>query len=154
MADLIGVAELVYAAGIAAAVKGNKSHSGTYIPDIIYSNVGRRHAGENIYHEYDIVTDIAGGLPATLPLEGDFLSEETGPLVSKYLMRNPEISAENQYRCFRLISDTTCSAMAGWQQIAGVHGGGSPIMETIAILTNYDIEAKKSIAKYLAGIVE
>lgn len=152
LAELIGVAELVYAAGVAAAVKGRKAPSGTYMPDIVYSNVGRRHAGENIYHEYEIVTEIAGGLPATLPLEGDFLSEETGPLVRKYLMRNPQISAEDQYRCFRLISDTTCSAMGGWQQIAGVHGGGSPIMETITILSNYDIEARKAIAKYLAGI--
>ena len=67
-------------------------------------------------------------------------------------MRNPEIIAENQYRWFRLLSDTTCSAMGGWQQIAGVHDGVSPIMETIAILTNYDLEAKKEIAKYLAGI--
>jgi len=114
--------------------------------------VGRRHAGKNIYHEYEIVADLAGGLPATLPLEGDFLSEETGPLVAKYLMRNPQISAENQYRCFQLISDAICSSMAGVGQIAGLHGGGSPIMEAIALLSNYDLEAKKDIAKHLAGI--
>jgi aromatic ring hydroxylase len=152
LADMIGVAELVYAAGIAAGVRGHKSPSGTFIPHLIYSNVGRRHAGENIYHEYEIVADLAGGLSATLPLEGDFLSEETGPLVAKYLMRNPRIAAENQYRCFRLISDAICSSIAGLNQIAGLHGGGSPIMESIALLANYDLEAKKEIAKYLAGI--
>ncbi len=152
LADMIEVAELVYAAGIAAGVKGFSSSSGTFIPNVIYSNVGRRHAGKNIYHEYEIVADLAGGLPATLPLEGDFLSEETGPLVAKYLMRNPQISAENQYRCFQLISDAICSSMAGVGQIAGLHGGGSPIMEAIALLSNYDLEAKKDIAKYLAGI--
>ncbi|MFQ5814241.1 MAG: 4-hydroxyphenylacetate 3-hydroxylase family protein [Anaerolineae bacterium] len=152
LADMIGVAELVYAAGIAAGVKGFPASSGTFIPNVVYSNVGRRHAGENIYHEYEIVADLAGGLSATLPLEGDFLSEETGPLVAKYLMRNPQISAENQYRCFRLISDAICSSMAGVGQIAGLHGGGSPIMEAIALLSNYDLEAKKEIAKHLAGI--
>jgi 4-hydroxyphenylacetate 3-monooxygenase/4-hydroxybutyryl-CoA dehydratase/vinylacetyl-CoA-Delta-isomerase len=152
LADMISVAELVYAAGIAAAVKGQQATSGTYVPEVIYSNVGRRHAGENIYHEFEVVADLAGGLSATLPLEGDFISEETGPLLAKYMMRNPAISAEDQHRCFRLISDVICSSMAGVTQIAGLHGGGSPVMETIAVLSNYDLEAKKRIAKDLAGI--
>ncbi len=42
--------------------------------------------------------------------------------------------------------------MAHWYAIAGVHGGGSPIMETITLNAEYDYEAKKNIAKYLAGI--
>jgi aromatic ring hydroxylase len=152
LAEMIGVAELVYAAGIAAGVKSQQAPSGTYVPNVIYSNAGRRHAGESIYREYEIVADLAGGLSATLPLEGDFLSEETGPLLAKYMMRNPEISAEDQHRCFRLISDAICSAMAGVGQIAGLHGGGSPVMEDIALLKNYDMVAKKKIAKNLAGI--
>jgi aromatic ring hydroxylase len=45
-----------------------------------------------------------------------------------------------------------CSAHAGVLQVAGVHGGGSPIMERIAITAQYDIQAKKNLAKYLAGI--
>ncbi len=53
LADLISVAELVYAAGIAASVKSKPSSSGTYIPDTVYCNVGRRHAGINFYHEID-----------------------------------------------------------------------------------------------------
>jgi 4-hydroxyphenylacetate 3-monooxygenase/4-hydroxybutyryl-CoA dehydratase/vinylacetyl-CoA-Delta-isomerase len=152
LADMISVAELVYAAGIAASVKGTRARSGTYMPDVVFSNVGRRHAGENIYHEFQIVADLAGGLAATLPLEGDFLNEETGPLVAKYLMRNPKISADDQYRCFRLINDAICSSMGGVAQIAGLHGGGSPVMEMIALLGTYDLEARKSIAKRLAGI--
>jgi 4-hydroxyphenylacetate 3-monooxygenase/4-hydroxybutyryl-CoA dehydratase/vinylacetyl-CoA-Delta-isomerase len=152
LAEMIGVAELVYAAGIAAGVKSQQASSGTYVPDVVYANAGRRHAGERIYHEYEIVADLAGGLAATLPLEGDFLSEETGPLLAKYMMRNPEISAEDQHRCFRLISDAICSSMGGVAQIAGLHGGGSPVMEDITLLKNYDMEAKKKIAKHLAGI--
>jgi 4-hydroxyphenylacetate 3-monooxygenase/4-hydroxybutyryl-CoA dehydratase/vinylacetyl-CoA-Delta-isomerase len=152
LADLIGVAELVYAAGIAGAVTGQRAPSGTYVPDVIYCNVGRRHAGENIYHEHQIVADLAGGLAATLPPEGDFYNEVTGPLLEKYMMRNPKITAENQHRCFRMIGDLICSGLAGVQQIAGLHGGGSPVMETIALLGNYDLEAKKAIARRLAGI--
>ncbi len=154
LAEMIGVAELVYAAGIAAGVRGQPMRSGTYIPDVVFANVGRRHAGENIYREFEIVADLAGGLAATLPLEGDFLSAETGPLVAKYLMRNPAVSAENQYRCFRLISDTICSSMGGVSQIAGLHGGGSPVMESITLLKAYDLDQRKQIAKRLAGIRE
>jgi len=39
-------------------------------------------------------------------------------------------------------------------QIAGVHGGGSPIMEDIAIMGSYPLEEKKNIARHLAGIPE
>ena len=36
--------------------------------------------------------------------------------------------------------------------VAGLHGGGSPQLETIAMMGGYDLEALKGIAKYLAGI--
>ena len=32
------------------------------------------------------------------------------------------------------------------------HGGGSPIMETIALGIEYDYETRKRLARYLAGI--
>ena len=53
-------------------------------------------------------------------------------------------------------SSLSPSAIAGPissnMQIAGVHGGGSPIMEDIAVWGQYDMEEKKNIAKKLAGI--
>lgn len=154
LADMIGVAELVYAAGIAGGVNGQRVSSGTCVPEVIYCNVGRKHAGESTYHELDILADIAGGLPATLPHEEDYTSEITGPFLAKYIRRNPKIPAEYQYRCFRMISDYLCSSFGGAWAVAAVHGGGSPIMETIAILGNYDLEAKKSLVRRLAGIPE
>ena len=152
MADLIAVAELVYAAGIASSVNARKSSSGVMIPDPIYSNVGRRLAGENIYHEHNVLVAIAGGLPATLPFEEDFMNEKTAPFLEKYMARKKGVLSEDIHRCFRSISDLTCSAFGGVWQIAGVHGGGSPIMETIAILSNYNLREKADIARYLAGI--
>jgi len=152
LADLIAVAELVYGTGIASAVKAKRYASGTYVPDPVFANVARYHAGINVYHEFDILADLAGGLPATLPLEEDFFNPVTGELLHKYIMRNPEITAENQHKCFRMLSDMLCSAHAGVMQVAGIHGGGSPIMEKIAIMGQYDIKSKKAIAKRLAGI--
>lgn len=152
LTHLASVAELTYAAGIASAVEGQQHESGTFIPNTVYANVGRRHAGLNIYHEYEILTDLAGGLPATLPFEGDFVNPETKQSLEKYIMRKGDISPENIHLCFRLLSDMLCSSLSGVTANAGVHGGGSPIMEEIIITATYDFEEKKKIAKYLAGI--
>jgi aromatic ring hydroxylase len=152
LSDIIMVAELGYAAGFTASSKGIRSRSGTYIPDVVYCNVGRCLSGENVYHELQTLADVAGGLPATLPYEEDFYNETVGPLLNKYIMRNPKISAENQHRLFRHISDTLCSSYGGAAAVGGLHGGGSPIMEKIAITAQYDIEARKKMVKRLAGI--
>jgi 4-hydroxyphenylacetate 3-monooxygenase/4-hydroxybutyryl-CoA dehydratase/vinylacetyl-CoA-Delta-isomerase len=152
LADLISVAELVNAAGIAAAYKGTKDESGTMIPDAVFCNVGRKHAGKNYYHELETLADLSGGLPATLPYEKDFFDEKIGPFLKKYIKRKEDIPAENVYRLFRTLSDTLCSSIGGVMAVAGVHGGGSPVMEDIAILKQYDINERKRIAKYLSGI--
>lgn len=149
---LIGIAELVYAAGRDSAHRAERSSSGTYIPDEILTNIGRKLAGESIYEEYKILADLAGGLCATLPLEEEFFSEETGRLANKYLRRNPKISPENIHRCFRGIQDLAVSQYGAAWQVAGLHGGGSPQMETITMMSRYDLDNLKSIAKYLFGI--
>ena len=152
LTELMIIAELVYASGIAAAAKATKTSSGIYTPMFVYSNTGRYLAGTNIYHEYDILASIAGGLPSTIPTEEDWLNPETGPDLEKYFRRKPGISAEKLHRIYRFISDFSCSAIGGWAQYAGVHGGGSPVMEKIGIRSEYDLESKKQIVKYLAGI--
>ncbi|NPV89265.1 MAG: aromatic ring hydroxylase [Firmicutes bacterium] len=152
LVEVISVAELVFSAGLAAAVKSKKAPSGTQVPDVVCCNVGRRHAGHNIYHEYNILCDLAGGIPATLPLSKEFNSPAVGDFVKKYIARREGVSPEDHYRAFHLASDVLTSEVATALQVAGVHGGGSPIMEDIAIMTFYNVEAKKDLAKYLAGI--
>lgn len=152
ISELMILAELVYASGIAASAKGSESSSGIFEPAFIYSNTGRYIAGENIYHEYGILAKAAGGLPSTLPFEEDWYNDDTKDLLHKYIMRNPDISSEDQHRLFRFISDYSCSGIAGVYQYAGVHGGGSPIMEKIGVRATYDLELRKKIVKDLAGI--
>ncbi|NIO38566.1 aromatic ring hydroxylase [Candidatus Bathyarchaeota archaeon] len=152
LAHLASIAELVYAAGIASAVEGDQHESGTFVPNTVYANVGRRHAGTNIYHEYEVLADLAGGLPSTLPFEGDFASPNTRRYLEKYIMRKDGVTSENIHLCFRLLSDMLCSSLSGVSAVAGLHGGGSPIMEEIIIDATYDFEEKKRIAEYLAGI--
>ena len=152
ISHLIGVAELVFAAGQASAYRAEKSPSGTFIPDEILTNAGRRLAGEEIYNEYKVVADLAGGLVATLPFEEAFYAEEIGELANKYLKRNPRIHPEKIHRCYRGLENMLVSDLACVMQVAGLHGGGSPQMETITMMGRYDLESLKSIAKYLFGI--
>jgi len=152
LADMIQVVDLIYAAGIAAAVNSNKAASGTQIPDTNYCNAGRMLAGEAIYDEYEALAAIAGGLVATLPPEDDFYDEKTGPYLEKYIMRNPNISAEDQHRAFRMFQDMMASAWGGHKLVDYLHGGGSPVIEKVAIYRDHNIEHSKNIAKRLAGI--
>ncbi|HEY9594001.1 MAG TPA: 4-hydroxyphenylacetate 3-hydroxylase C-terminal domain-containing protein, partial [Spirochaetia bacterium] len=149
---ILGIAELVYAAGVASVARAEKSTSGTMIPDEILTNAGRKLAGEEIYNEARILADLAGGLIATLPTEDSFYHPDTGELLNKYIMRNPLVPAENVHRCFRMIEDQLLSEFGAAAIVAGLHGGGSPQMETIAMMGGYDVEELKGIAKYLAGI--
>ena len=152
LAHIIGIAELVYAAGVASAYRAEISPSGTAVPDEILTNAGRKLAGEEIYNEAKILADLSGGLIATLPLEKSFYAPEIGELLNKYIMRDPSIPAENVHRCFRMIEDQLISEFGGAMVVAGLHGGGSPQMETVAMMSRYDLEELKGIAKYLAGI--
>ncbi len=152
LSHIIGCAELVFAAGESSAKHSEKSPSGTQIPDEVLTNAGRRLAGEMIYEEYKIVADLSGGLIATLPYEETFYSEEVGDLAMKYLKRNPRVKPEYVYKCFRGIETLVVSDLAGLMQVAGLHGGGSPQMETITMMMRYDTERLKDIAKYLFGI--
>ena len=68
------------------------------------------------------------------------------------MKRAPGVSAEDQERLWRLIADLTSSEYSGLLQYAHLHGGGSPVMEAIALLKEYDLEERKNLVKNLAGI--
>lgn len=163
LAELIMVTELGYAAGYTASDLGKAEvfmpgmgfvpyGPGSYIPHSIYCNVGRCLTGESVYREAEILTDIAGGVPATFPYEGDFVNPETKDLLLKYTMRNPKVSPENQAQLWRYVNDVLCSSHGGVGRMGAFHGGGSPVMESIAITSQYDIEERKKLVKSIAGI--
>ena len=154
LCDIIQTAELVFAAGQCSAYRSQKFPSGQQVPDEILTNAGRRIAGHNIYHEYEVMADLTGGVCASLPPEANFFMEEdnVGELCNKYIVRNPAWSAENTHRVMRMMENKLCDSFEAAQAVAGVHGGGSPLMETICMMQRYPLEELKKIAKYLAGI--
>lgn len=125
---------------------------GNCIPHSIYANVGRCLTGEAVFHEQEILCNIAGGMPATFPYEKDLTNPETKELLEKYLMRNPEIPIEEQIKFWLNFVDFALSGSSGSMLYGAYHGGGSPIMEQIAITSQYDIESKKDIVRRLAGM--
>ena len=145
---------LAYAAGVSAALFGEKTSSGVFFPNAIYANVGRHLTGELIYHEYNLLTEIAGGISATLPFADDFKQGDNIDHLKKFIVRNPDYSPEESIKIWKFVEDLGTSSMASWYKIAGVHGGGSPIMETIALNAEYDFNDKKKLARYLAGLEE
>jgi aromatic ring hydroxylase len=163
LAELIMTTELGYAAGYTASDLGKPEvyipgigfvpyGPGSYIPNSIYCNVGRCLSGEAVWRESEILCDLAGGVVATFPHEKDFKNPETGEALLKYTKRNPNMSAEDQAQFWRYLGDLLCSATGGIMNVGNYHGGGSPIMEQIAITTQYDIESRKTLVKYIAGM--
>lgn len=152
LTEFAGAAELAYAAGIASAIYGEKTSSGVYFPNPIYANVGRRLTGELIYHEYNLLTEIAGGIAVTLPFKEDFYAPENKEKLEKFILRNPNLPADVSLKIWKHVENISASSMTAWYEIAGVHGGGSPVMETIALSLEYDFETRKDLARYLAGI--
>jgi aromatic ring hydroxylase len=152
LSEYAGSAELAYAAGVAAAIYGEKTSSGVFFPNEIYANVGRRLMGETIYHEYNILTEVAGGISVTLPFAEDFDAPETKEELERFIVRNPGINADEALKIWKFVENVGASPMTAWYLIAGVHGGGSPVMETIALNIGYDYDERKRLARYLAGI--
>jgi len=152
LSQYAGLSEMAYAAGVASAIYGNKTSSGVFFPNEIYANVGRRMTGESIYHEYNILTEIAGGISVTLPFKEDFYGDETKADLKKFIVRNSKIPADIALKIWMFVENIGASPMTAWYMIAGVHGGGSPVMETIALNIGFDYDERKRLARYLAGI--
>ena len=163
LAEIIMTSELGYAAGYTASDLGKPEvympgvgfipyGPGSYIPNSIYCNVGRCLTGEAVYREAEILCNISGGVTATFPHEKDFMNPDLKDLLLKYTERSPSMPVEDQAQFWRYLSDVLCSATGGINNIGNYHGGGSPVMEQIAITTQYDIESRKKVVKYIAGM--
>ncbi|MDD5289460.1 MAG: 4-hydroxyphenylacetate 3-hydroxylase N-terminal domain-containing protein [Dehalococcoidales bacterium] len=163
LAEIIMVSELGYAAGYTASDLGGPRvympgvglvpyGPGTYIPHSIYANVGRCLSGEAVFREAEILCNITGGVVATFPHERDFMNPEIKDQLLKYTKRSPNMSAEDQAQFWRYLGDWSCSASGSIRLFGNYHGGGSPIMEQIAITGQYDIESRKKLIRYIAGM--
>jgi len=152
LVDLITSAEIVYACGITAAVKGTKTPSGLYKPATIYSNTGKLIESENTTAMITPVADICGGLLATMPSEADYFSEATHHYMKRYLKGAANLEAEDRIKAFHLVADLTVTRHAAGGTVSEVMGAGPPEAQRRAIHDEYDFEKREAVAKKLANI--
>jgi 4-hydroxybutyryl-CoA dehydratase/vinylacetyl-CoA-Delta-isomerase len=116
------------------------------------ANVCKHNVTRFPYELARLAQDLAGGLVATLPSEADFRSPETGPLLEKYLRGRPGVRTEDRMRMLRLIENMTLGRNAVGYLTESMHGAGSPQAQRIQIQRALDLDAKKELARHLAGI--
>ena len=144
--------ETIYAGGIACSAEGYKTPSGTYLVNILLSNICKQNVTRFPYEMVRLAEDIAGGLMATLPSEKDFKNPEIGKYMDKYLKGVKEVPTEFRLRMLRLIESISMGLGAIGYRTESMHGAGSPQAQRIMIEREVDIEFKKKLAKFLAGI--
>jgi len=151
LAEMLKVTEAIYGCSVAASVESTITPSGIYNVDPVLSNISKLYEGKELAEVIRMMIEIAGGMVADIPSDKDFNNPEIGPLLHKYLQGVDGVSTEDRVRIFRLIEKL---AFESRDIVSNIHGAGSPETHRMTVLRNANIEAKKKLAKKLAGIEE
>jgi 4-hydroxybutyryl-CoA dehydratase/vinylacetyl-CoA-Delta-isomerase len=152
LGEMVHLNETLYACGLACSVAGTAVASGTYLVDLLLANVCKQNVTRFPYELARLAEDLAGGLMVTMPSEKDLNHPEIGSLVEKYLRGVAETPTADRLRILRLIENLTLGTAAVSYRIESMHGAGSPEAQVIMIGRLSELEAKKALAKRLAGI--
>jgi aromatic ring hydroxylase len=152
LADLIQAAELIYAAGVAAALEATTAGPGTAVPDPVKTNAGKNFSGVKFYEALRVVHDIAGGLVVTMPGEADYRSPITQPYIEKYYKGAKGVPTIDRLKLFKFIRDLTASDLGGMWMVESLHGGGSLEAEKIAMRAQYPLDHAKGLVRALAHL--
>lgn len=150
--EMIHWNETLYACGLGCSIAGTALPSGTYLVDLLLANVCKQNVTRFPYEIARLAEDLAGGLLVTMPSEKDLKHPEIGPLVEKYLQGVAEISTVDRMRILRLVENLTLGTSAVAYRTESMHGAGSPEAQLIMIGRLGNLEAKKALARRLAGI--
>lgn len=152
LVEMVHLNETIYGAGIAASHESFQRPAGNWENDSMLANVCKQNVTRFPYEIGRLAQDLAGGAVVTLPSEADFASEETGPLLDKYFRGRPGVPTEWRVRVLRLIENMTMGRNAVGYLTESLHGAGSPQAQRVQIARQMDVEAKKDLARHLAGI--
>ena len=148
-AEMLKTIQAIYGCSIAASIESEKTPSGIFSVDPVLSNTSKLYEGKELAEVIRMMVEIAGGMTTDLPSDKDFANPEIGPMLKKYLHGVEGVSTEDRMRIFRLIEKL---AFESRDIVSNIHGAGSPETHRMTILRNTDFEAKKKLAKKLAGI--
>ncbi len=150
--EMMHLNETLYCCGIACSAEGKATASGNYQIDNLLANVCKQNVTRFPYEIARLAEDIAGGLMVTMPSERDFDSPEVGTLCRKYFKGSSKVDVMDRMRILRLIENMTLGAAAVGYRTESLHGAGSPQAQRIMIGRQGGLDAKKELAKRLAGI--
>lgn len=150
LAQLIGIVEGFYACGIAASVRGRATAAGNWMPDGVYSNVGKLMLAEQVPVMYRLAQEMAGGIVATVPTPEDAAAPENVELVQRYLAGATPGGASHRIDMARLLQDLSASDEGGWYALISLHGGGSPEAMRASAVRQYDLDSRRELARRLA----
>jgi len=148
--EMIHLNETLYAGSISCSYEGYKLPSGTYYINPLLANITKLNVTRFPFEMARLAIDLTGGIIGTMPSERDLRNPDVGKYVQKYLKGKADIPTEHRMRIVRLIENMTM----GTGLLEDMHGAGSPQAQRIMIARQANIEAKKKLARTLAGITE
>lgn len=150
MVELIKITEGFYACGVAASVYATRDeHSGTFMPDPVYSNIGKLLLATQIYDMHRLAHEVSGGLIVALPGPDEDHNPETAARLSEVLRANPDVPYDKRIQAARFMEDLTASYQGGWYSLISLHGGGSPAAMKQEIWRNYPVGSKVELVERL-----
>jgi 4-hydroxybutyryl-CoA dehydratase/vinylacetyl-CoA-Delta-isomerase len=152
LVEMAHLNETIYGAGIAASHESHRTEAGNFENDGLLANVCKHNVTRFPYEIGRLAQDLAGGAVVTLPSAAEWDHPEVGPLLDKYLKGVDGVPTEDRIRVLRLIENMTMGRNAVGYLTESLHGAGSPQAQRIQIARQMDVEAKKDLARRLAGI--
>lgn len=154
IAEMIFLNETMFACGMGSSAMGKPLPSGAYWVDPLLANVTKLNVTENPFRIARLAQDIAGGILATLPSAEDLEMQEVAGYLNKYLQGTSQYSVNDRFRMLRYVESLCIGRGAAAYLTESLHGAGSPQAQKVMIGRFGQIEAKKALAKDLAGIGE
>ena len=150
MVELIKITEGFFACGVAASVYATQdAYSGSYMPDPVFSNIGKLLLATQIYDMHRLAHEVSGGLIVALPGPDEDHNPETAARLSEVLQASPGIPYDKRIQTARFIEDLTASYQGGWYSVISLHGGGSPAAMKQEIWRNYPVGSKVELVERL-----
>ena len=150
MVELITITESFFACGVAASVYAEKDqNSGSFMPEPVFSNIGKLLLATKIYDMHRIAHEVSGGLIVALPGPDEDHNPATAAKLSEVLQAAPDIPYDKRIQTARFIEDLTASYQGGWYSVISLHGGGSPAAMKQEIWRNYPVGSKVELVERL-----
>ena len=150
MVELIKITEGFFACGVAASVYGTRDeYSGSFMPEPVFSNIGKLLLATQIYDMHRLAHEVSGGLIVALPGPDEDHNPATAATLAEVLRANPAVPYDKRIEVARFVEDLTASYQGGWYSVISLHGGGSPAAMKQEIWRHYPVGSKVELVERL-----